>query len=68
MSNVMKFRPGRAQLYHRDGRMEQRIDMTKLIVAFSNCAKAYHKLRGTHILKLAPDCSFVSNVTQIMNG
>jgi hypothetical protein len=64
MSNVMKIRPGGAELFHADGR----IDTMKPIVAIGNCAKASHKFRGTHVLKLAPDCSFLSNVTQLMDG
>jgi hypothetical protein len=52
MYNVMTIRPGEVQLFHPDGRT----DVTKLTVAFRNCAKATHKFRE-------PDCPFLSNVT-----
>ena len=60
--------PSRGSRVVLSGRTDGRIDMTKLKVALSNSAKASHKYRGTHILKLAPDCSFLSNVTQLMDG
>ena len=40
MSNFMKIRPVVAELFHADGRVDRRADMTKLIVAFRNFAKA----------------------------
>ena len=36
----MKIRPVGAELFHVDGRTDGRPDMTKLIVTFSNSAKA----------------------------
>jgi hypothetical protein len=47
ISNFMKIRPVAAQLFHADGRT----DMTKLIVAFRNFAKASkNKTRGGNSL------------------
>ena len=44
ISNFMKIRPVRAELFHADrrmkGGMDGRTDMTKLIVAFRNFANA----------------------------
>jgi hypothetical protein len=36
----MKIRPAGAKLLHGDGRIDRQTDMTKLIVAFRNFAKA----------------------------
>ena len=40
ISNFMKFRPLRAELFQTYGRTEGRTDMTKLAVAFRNFANA----------------------------
>jgi len=36
----MKIRPVGAELFHTDGRMDRRTDMTKLIAVFRNFANA----------------------------
>jgi len=40
ISNFMKIHPVKAELFHSDGRTDRPTDMTKLIVAFHNCANA----------------------------
>ena len=63
VSNFMKIRPGRAELFHADGRT----DMTKLRVIFRNCANALKNARNfTAIRRLkftAP--SFLFNYTRV---
>ena len=43
MSNFIKIRPVGAKLFHTEGRIDRRTDMTKLIVAFRNFANAPKK-------------------------
>jgi hypothetical protein len=49
----MKIRPVESELFHADGRTDGRADMTKLIVAFRNFAKAPKK-RVQHIRASGP--------------
>ena len=43
VSNFVKIPPVAAELFHLDGRVDARTDMTQLIVAFRNFAKTSHE-------------------------
>jgi hypothetical protein len=43
-----------AELFHADGRTDGRTDMTKLIVAFRNFAKAPKNALSPHIISVFP--------------